>query len=471
MSLLIIVLSIHFALGGIGISVINRKLDAEKRKMNRVKFLVYLIIFIIILTSILVNKNAFAGMSVVLFSVSLFEILIVGKPNHQTLSQNRIVFISLGIFTLLAFFFSLFVLLPSSVIVFTYAIVVVFDGASQISGQIAGKRKMLPALSPNKTWEGLAGGTLSAVITSVILHEYPGFSLSYSFFFGIFVCFCSLFGDLAASAFKRAFNAKDFGNLLPGQGGMLDRFDSFLASGAAVGILGFLTFFSADQIDWNIAAYLGCSLILAGILLWGELIYFLFRMKAEYSRIFSHVFAGILCIFLIKLFTSEWYIISICAQSAIFIFLTKKTGIFGSHNKVIRNTNGSSLFFVGILLTYILSIVRNDISLYILPVSILTISDPVASLSGLNRNSGFLPRRSGLVSVKTYAGSLGFFVSAFIILEFGLFFCYDFSPIRILIFSLIISLVATITEAISSNGTDNLFIPLSVAASLLALAG
>jgi phosphatidate cytidylyltransferase len=467
MRLLLIVITIHFILGGLGIFIINRKLDSEKRKNNRVKFFVYLLIFSTVQSSVIINKNAFAGLSIIIFALGLFEILRLGKLSSRTPLQNRTVFITLAVFSFLTFFFSLFILLPSPVISVTYTLVIIFDGASQISGQIAGKRKILPVLSPGKTWEGLAGGTLTAVITSVILHGYAGFSVMYSFFFGLMVCFTSFAGDMAASAFKRTFNAKDFGNLLPGQGGMLDRFDSFLSTGAAVGILCFLTFFPLDQIDRNIAAYLCCSIVLAIILISGELLYFLFDMKAEYSRVFSHVLAGILSIFMIKYFTSVWYTVSLCIQSSIFIFVTKKMGIFSSHHRVVRTTNGSSLFFIGILLAYMVSVIKGDIALYILPIAILTISDPVASLSGLNRKSGYLPTIGGSVTMKTYAGSTGFFLSAFAIMLFGLSFFYTLPPLKILIFAVIISLIATVTEAMSSNGSDNLFIPVSVVISLL----
>jgi phosphatidate cytidylyltransferase len=471
MNLLFIVAAIHFVLGGLGIFIVNRKLDHSGRKMNWLKYFVYLIVFIIILVSILVNKNVFAGLVVIIFAGGLFEILRLGKGSTNIPVRGRIVFMSLLAFSLLAFFFFLFVLLPPTIISYTYIIVIVFDGASQISGQIAGKRKIMPVISPGKTWEGLIGGTISAVVTSLVLNRYVGFSALSSLSFGLMVCFASFAGDMAASSFKRAFGAKDFGTMLPGQGGVLDRFDSFISTGAAVGILSFLTFYTIGTIDRNLAAYLGCSLILAAILLAGEMVHIIFRMKAEYSRIITHVLAGILCIFFIRFFSSEWYVVSLCTQSAIFIFLTKKMGIFGSHHKVVRNTNGSSIFFIGILVCYLISFLRNDVSLYILPVAVLTLSDPVASLSGMGRTAGFWPGLQGTVSLKTYIGSFGFFLSAFVILTVGMSLFYSFSTSKIMVLSLVISLIATAAEAVSSGGTDNLSVPLAVALSMMILTG
>lgn len=472
MSLFFIIITIHFVIGALGILFLNRKLQVESREKNWLKYIFYLLVFIIILTSVLINKNGFLGICIIILSVSLLELLTVSKQPCISLSRNRIVFISLVIFSVLTFFFSLFILLPSVIIAYTYTIVIIFDGASQISGQAFGKRKILPILSPNKTWAGLIGGTFSAVITSVVLHKFAGFSVSQSFFFGLLVCLTSFLGDMAASAFKRFFNTKDFGIILPGQGGMLDRFDSFIASGALLGFLGILIYSSHYQIDWNIAVYLGYSMVFMIILLIGELIQSIYNLRPEYSRIFSHVMAGLACLFMISLFTSHWYIISICIQSAVFLYITKKMELFGSHHKVERDTNGSSIFFIGILTAYLISEMRGDISLFIIPVAVLTISDPVASVTGLNRKSGFWPHlSSGPESFKTYIGSLGFFVSAFTILIVGLSFFYVFTTWELIIISLVISFLTTIIEIISPNGTDNLSIPLIVSISLVVFVG
>lgn len=472
MRLLFLVITIHFVIGGLGIFLLNRKLAVEARKMNWMKYIFYLLIFIIVLTSVLINKNAFLGISIIILSVSLLELLTVIKQPCKRVKRNRIVFVSLAIFSVLTFFFSLFILLPSVIIAYTYTLVIIFDGASQITGHALGKRKILPILSPNKTLEGLIGGTISAVITSVVLHQFAGFSVSQSFFFGILICSASFLGDLAASAFKRFFDTKDFGIMLPGQGGMLDRFDSFIASGALLGFIAILIYSSHFQIDRNIAVYIGYSMVFTMILLIGELIQTIYNLRPEYSRVFSHVIAGLVCLFMINLFTSHWYIISICIQSALFLYITKKMELFKSLHKVERNTNGSSIFFIGILAAYFISEMKSDIALFIIPVTVLTISDPVASVTGLNRRSGFWPNLSGSqASSKTYIGSLGFFISTFIILLVGLSFFYVYPTLELIFISLSVSFITTITEVISPKGTDNLSIPLVLCISLIVIAG
>lgn len=468
MTLFFLIIAIHFGIGGLGIHLLNQKLAVEARKKNWLKYVFYLLIFILVLASILINKNAFLAISIVILSTSLLELLKVSKLPCKSSSRNRIVLISLAIFSVLTLFYSLFIFLPSVIIAYVYTLVIIFDGASQITGQALGKRKILPILSPNKTWEGLAGGILSAVITSVVLHNYVGFSVARSFIFGILVCLASFLGDLAASAFKRFFYTKDFGVILPGQGGILDRFDSFIASGALVGFTGFLISSSHFQIDRNIAVYLAYSMLFMIILLVGELIQNRYHIRPEYSRIFSHVMAGVACLFMTRLFTSQWYIISICIQSAVFMFITKRMGLFSSHHKVVRKTNGSSIFFIGILAVYFISEMKSDLALYIIPVTVLTISDPVASVTGINRRSGFWPSIAGSsTSAKTYMGSVWFFISALIITLAGLTFFYALTNWQLIIISLSLSVITTITEVISPNGTDNLSIPLVLSVSLI----
>ena len=143
--------------------------------------------------------------------------------------------------------------------------------------------------------------------------------------------------------------------------------------------------------------------------------------------------------------------------------------LFDSHNTVNRKTAGSILFFPGILIAYIFSLFNDSVALYILPVSILSISDPFAALAGLDRKSGFWSSsKKGSLSKKTYAGSLTFFISAFIILFAGIPVFFDIQFYQVLIYSIVIAIVTTTAELLSSHGIDNITIPL-VAAVTLAL--
>ncbi len=198
-----------------------------------------------------------------------------------------------GFISIVALFFSLFICLPQRVILFTYSIVIVFDGASQIAGQIMGKTKILPQISPGKTLAGLLGGLLSALITSAILHNLISLTIIQSVVSGMVVSFASFLGDMIASMYKRRFGVKDFGSLLPGQGGVLDRFDSFIFSGAILGLINLIFRFSNFEFDSNLLYYIGYSSLFLIILFIGEIIYSSTgNHKAENSRIFSHFACG-----------------------------------------------------------------------------------------------------------------------------------------------------------------------------------
>jgi phosphatidate cytidylyltransferase len=462
MSLLILVVAIHFLIGGICTLAVNRKLSREAGKQNWLKFVFYLLIYAIVLFSVLVNRNVFMGVSMLIFSGSILELMKLGKQASASASRFHITFLSLSLFSFVASLFSVFIFLQSGFILYVYTIVIIFDGASQISGQLAGKRKILPRLSPNKTLEGLIGGMLSAMITSLILHKLGNLTILQSLLTGLIICFASFIGDIAASGYKRAFNAKDFGNILPGQGGVLDRFDSFLVTGALIGGLSLFSVFPLDLQNMNMVAYLAYSIIFMIILLMGEILHVVIKLKAEYSRMFSHIFTGIASLFFVKFFSDQWYVIALCIQSSLFIYITKKFELLSSHHNVERITNGSSLFFIGILFAYLISLYKNDSSIYLIAVSILSLSDPAASLLGLNRKKGFLPKVSASASAKTYMGSIGFFSIAFIILIVGLSHFYRLAPILLISYSTLIALLATTMEAISSKGTDNLTVPIAV---------
>ena len=113
-----------------------------------------------------------------------------------------------------------------------YLIVLIWlsDTAAYFVGRFFGKHKMAPVLSPKKTYEGLAGGVVFTILFSYLLTQWIDIDLTVvqSLVMGCFVSLIAPLGDLFESALKRHFNVKDSGSFLPGHGGILDRFDSFL---------------------------------------------------------------------------------------------------------------------------------------------------------------------------------------------------------------------------------------------------
>lgn len=88
-------------------------------------------------------------------------------------------------------------------------------------------KKMSPRVSPNKTWVGtIGGGVLCLVAACILWHFFATYSLPVWLGFAVVVSFFGTLGDLFESTFKRCLNIKDSGKILPGHGGILDRFDS-----------------------------------------------------------------------------------------------------------------------------------------------------------------------------------------------------------------------------------------------------
>jgi len=108
------------------------------------------------------------------------------------------------------------------------------DTAAYFVGRSLGRHRMSPSISPAKTWEGLAGGLVAAVITSflVLYKDRDEFlSIPEMLLFGALVGVAGVLGDLFESAVKRDLQVKDSGRLLGGHGGMLDRLDALLWAG------------------------------------------------------------------------------------------------------------------------------------------------------------------------------------------------------------------------------------------------
>ncbi len=122
-------------------------------------------------------------------------------------------------------------LLPLSIFIFLWT----NDTGAYCSGSLLGKHKLFPRISPGKSWEGsIGGGILVLIVASIIGYiantEGTVHTLSVPGWIGLgfVVVFFGTWGDLVESLFKRTLGVKDSGNILPGHGGMLDRFDSSL---------------------------------------------------------------------------------------------------------------------------------------------------------------------------------------------------------------------------------------------------
>lgn len=121
-------------------------------------------------------------------------------------------------------------------------IVWITDSGAYLIGRKLGKNKLAPKISPNKTWEGSIGGTLAAVIIlAVYCYFIPvGAGWITMIFVTLILSIFGQFGDLIESSLKRYYGVKDSGKILPGHGGILDRFDSMLIVMPMLHLLGII---------------------------------------------------------------------------------------------------------------------------------------------------------------------------------------------------------------------------------------
>ena len=120
--------------------------------------------------------------------------------------------------------------LASDLLSFFFLILMGADIGAYYVGRAFGKHKLAPTISPGKTWEGVVGGVLSALLLAGISHYwfFPELPLKYGLPLAAAMVVLGILGDLTESAMKRGAGAKDAAKILPGHGGILDRLDSLL---------------------------------------------------------------------------------------------------------------------------------------------------------------------------------------------------------------------------------------------------
>ncbi|MFW5760330.1 MAG: phosphatidate cytidylyltransferase [Cyclobacteriaceae bacterium] len=234
------VIIVYFLLGAIGFYFINRKKPPDTARQNWLKYVSYFIIINALFFSIVVQPVIFTYLAMLIVMVAIYELFnLFVKSGYKQIKIFLLALVILGICSLGFYTFSI---LRRETILFAFLILSIFDSFSQISGQLFGRKKLLPTISPNKTMGGVIGGAITALISAVFLRELYPKPIAIVLITATGIIVFAFLGDLSASWYKRKFHAKDFSNLIPGHGGFLDRFDSLIAASAWMAFIHFINF-------------------------------------------------------------------------------------------------------------------------------------------------------------------------------------------------------------------------------------
>jgi phosphatidate cytidylyltransferase len=181
-----------------------------------------------------------------IFIIGLFIIMLFNHKRVKFAEVALVTFVSLCIPFSLSCLIFMYDYVPAHrtfVLVYTLTITWISDSGAYFAGTLFGKHKMNPAISPKKSWEGFVGGLVTAALFGFLLgkgYEWIMMALASVgdpvikvdvLFLAILAIPCAVLGvlgDFSASILKRECAVKDFGNIMPGHGGVLDRFDSVL---------------------------------------------------------------------------------------------------------------------------------------------------------------------------------------------------------------------------------------------------
>src|SRR5690625_1129812 len=186
-------------------------------------------------------------------------------------------------------------------------------------------------------------------------------------------------------------------------------------------------------------------------------------IKGEYSRKFAHITATLATLPFPYIIPSHWYILALALIFFVVLYLTQRSTFLNSIHDIRRHSIGSYLLPVSIYLTFLISSKLDSKILFILPMLILAICDPVAAITGMHvRKHNKNIKIAGYTLQKTWLGSAGFLVSSFIITIIALYLHLGALNLKTIYISLMVGAGGTLAELVSWRGSDNLTIPLSV---------
>lgn len=206
----------------------------------------------------------------------------------------------------------------------------------------------------------------------------------------------------------------------------------------------------------------------SAFLIINELIYRRLGMKGEFTRKFAHFSVVLATLPFPYIFPSHWYVLVLALVFGLFLFVTWRNKNLGSIHSIERKSWGSYLLPLSIYLTFLVSDLAGNKFLYILPMIILAVCDPLAAILGMN-----IKKMNGQIKIfgkplqKTWVGSGAFFVLSFLISIIALYLHLGVLDLKTFWLSFGVATAGTLAELVSWRGVDNLTIPFGVILVLL----
>jgi len=204
------------------------------------------------------------------------------------------------------------------------------------------------------------------------------------------------------------------------------------------------------------------------LLIFNELNYRRLKIKGEVTRKFAHFTSTLAVVPFPYIFDSHWYVLALALIFFATLLFTQKIKQLKSIHDIERKSVGSYLLPLSIYTTFLISSLLDNKFIYILPMLILAICDPMAAILGMNikKNNGRI-KIFGYKLNKTWLGSGSFLVTSFVISIIALYFHREIFDLKTFWLASTIAVISTLSELISWRGSDNLTIPISVLITLL----
>lgn len=199
------------------------------------------------------------------------------------------------------------------------------------------------------------------------------------------------------------------------------------------------------------------------LLIFNELNYRRLQIRGEITRKFAHFTATLATVPFPYIFTNHWYVLILAVIFFAVLFFTQHGKQLKSIHDIERKSVGSYLLPLSIYLTFLISVTFQNKFLYILPMLILAVCDPMAAILGMSakKNNGRI-KLFGIKTQKTVIGTGAFLVTSFVISLIALYFHREVFDLKTFWLALAVSAVGTLAELAAWRGSDNLSIPLGV---------